>query len=175
VTVADSPRVLEYTWGDGILRWELEPVGDGTRLTLQHTIPDETFLSKVAAGWHICLVVAEYFMDGTPVGPIVGERALEYGWEQLNDSYAELLQVPNTGWPQQASPKRFAPISNSRNFRNLCRTLSISVQVSRLSDNSSCSTDQIQEQDREIRTLDRSSSSGRVVRVWWSRKAGYAD
>jgi len=100
VTVADAPRLLEYSWGDGVLRWELAPEGDETRLTLRHTIPDETYLPKVAAGWHICLVVADYFMDGTPVGPIVGERALEYGWEELNDGYAELLDVPNTGWPQ---------------------------------------------------------------------------
>jgi uncharacterized protein YndB with AHSA1/START domain len=103
VTVADAPKLLEYSWGDGVLRWELAPEGDATRLTLRHTIPDETYLSKVAAGWHICLVVADYFMDGAPVGPIVGERALDYGWAQLNDSYAELLQVPNTGWPRAAS------------------------------------------------------------------------
>jgi uncharacterized protein YndB with AHSA1/START domain len=100
VSVADRPRILEYSWGSGVMRWELERDGAGTRLTLRHTIDDQTYLSKVAAGWHICLVVAEHFMDGTPVGPIVGERALEYGWQELNDSYAERLQAPNTGWPR---------------------------------------------------------------------------
>jgi uncharacterized protein YndB with AHSA1/START domain len=100
VTHADPPRLLEYSWGDDILRWELESEGAGTRLTLRHSISDATYLSRVAAGWHICLVVAEYLMDGAPVGPIVGERALEYGWQELNDRYTERLQVPNTGWPR---------------------------------------------------------------------------
>ena len=32
---ADAPRVLEFDWGGGDMRWELEPMGDnGTRLTL---------------------------------------------------------------------------------------------------------------------------------------------
>ena len=30
----DEPRVLAYTWGDETLRFELEAVGDGTRLVL---------------------------------------------------------------------------------------------------------------------------------------------
>src|SRR5262245_25908622 len=35
---ADPPSVLEYTWGDDLLRWELEPTAGGTRLTLRHTV-----------------------------------------------------------------------------------------------------------------------------------------
>src|SRR5580693_4312916 len=31
---ADAPKVLEYNWGGGDIRWELEPLGGGTRLTL---------------------------------------------------------------------------------------------------------------------------------------------
>src|SRR5262245_31976512 len=29
---ADPPKALEYSWGGGDLRWELEPRGTGTRL-----------------------------------------------------------------------------------------------------------------------------------------------
>jgi uncharacterized protein YndB with AHSA1/START domain len=36
VTRADAPKVLEYTWGGKELRWELEPRGEGTRLTRSH-------------------------------------------------------------------------------------------------------------------------------------------
>jgi len=104
VTVANEPRLLEYSWGTGVIRWELEPDGQGTRLTLRHTIDDPSFLSKVAAGWHICLVVAEYLMDGTPVGPIVGERAREFGWDELNDRYAERLGMPAGLTKKRASP-----------------------------------------------------------------------
>src|ERR1700757_2825293 len=35
---ADPPNVLEYTWGGNDIRWELEPFGGGTRLTLWHNI-----------------------------------------------------------------------------------------------------------------------------------------
>src|SRR6267142_2065430 len=31
---ADAPKALEYNWGDFDIRWELEGVGSGTRLTL---------------------------------------------------------------------------------------------------------------------------------------------
>src|SRR5580704_13943722 len=40
VTQADAPEVLEY----GDIRWELEASGDGTRLTLWHSI-DRRFIS----------------------------------------------------------------------------------------------------------------------------------
>jgi len=34
VTRAEAPRVLEYNWGGFDMRWQLEAVGGGTRLTL---------------------------------------------------------------------------------------------------------------------------------------------
>jgi hypothetical protein len=41
---AEAPRLLEYSWGGNDLRWELEPLGGGTRLTLWHNI-DRRFIS----------------------------------------------------------------------------------------------------------------------------------
>src|SRR6188768_3157910 len=38
ITRADRPRTLEYSWGAQDIRWELEPQGTGTRLTLWHNI-----------------------------------------------------------------------------------------------------------------------------------------
>jgi uncharacterized protein YndB with AHSA1/START domain len=88
---ATPPKLLEYTWGDDVLRWELEPHGGGTRLTLRHTVEDAGWLARVAAGWHLCLVVAERMLDGRPVERIVGERAKEFGWDELNEAYARKL------------------------------------------------------------------------------------
>src|SRR2546421_5949907 len=34
VTRADAPNVLEYNWGGFDMRWQLDPLGGGTRLTL---------------------------------------------------------------------------------------------------------------------------------------------
>ena len=87
----EPPTLLEYTWGKDLLRWELAPTGSGTRLTLRHTVQDEDWLPKVAAGWHICLDVAERLLDGRPIGPIRGSEAMNFGWGELNDSYAARL------------------------------------------------------------------------------------
>ena len=89
----EPPTLLEYTWGDGVLRCELEAVAHGTRLTLHHTVDDMTSVAKVAAGWHMCLVVAEHLLDGQPIGPIVGENAINFGWQALHDGYAEKLAL----------------------------------------------------------------------------------
>jgi uncharacterized protein YndB with AHSA1/START domain len=103
VTHAEPPTLLEYTWGEDLLRWELAPTERGTRLTLQHTIQDRDWVPKVAAGWHICLVVAELLLDGTPFGPVRGEDARNYGWDDLNKAYADTLGIATSGSSDAAS------------------------------------------------------------------------
>jgi uncharacterized protein YndB with AHSA1/START domain len=93
VTRADPPSLLEYSWGSDELRWELAAEGEGTRLTLRHTIDDEDFVPKIAAGWHLCLVVAERLLDGNPIEPIRGDDAKNYGWGELSDAYADELDI----------------------------------------------------------------------------------
>ncbi|MEV4483369.1 SRPBCC domain-containing protein [Micromonospora coxensis] len=88
---AEPPHLLEYTWGDDLLRWELTPTATGTRLTLRHTVADRGMLPMVAAGWHLCLDVADHLLAGDPVGPIRGAEAKEFGWADLRDAYATRL------------------------------------------------------------------------------------
>jgi uncharacterized protein YndB with AHSA1/START domain len=89
VTRADAPKVLEYNWGaQFMIRWELEALGSGTRLTLWHNI-DRRFISMGAAGWHICLDVLDRLLNGTPIGRIVGGQAMKFGWQRLNAEYAK--------------------------------------------------------------------------------------
>lgn len=84
VTQADGPKVLEY----GDMRWELEPSGSGTRLTLWHSI-DRRFVSWGAASWHISFDVLERLLAGAPIGRIVGPEAMKFeGWQRLKDEYA---------------------------------------------------------------------------------------
>jgi uncharacterized protein YndB with AHSA1/START domain len=91
---AKPPHLLEYTWGPDLLRWELATTdAGGTRLTLRHVVQDRTWLSKVAAGWHLCLVVAEHLLDGDPVDPIRGEDARNHGWADLDEAYAAQLGI----------------------------------------------------------------------------------
>lgn len=93
VLVARPPAVLEYTWGKDLLRWELEPAGPGTRLTLRHTLSEPDMRAMVAAGWHICLAVLDRLLAGHPVGVIRGQAALRYDWERLRAGYAERLDA----------------------------------------------------------------------------------
>jgi uncharacterized protein YndB with AHSA1/START domain len=90
---AEAPHLLEYTWDEDVLRWELEPIATGTRLTLRHTVADQTWIPRVAAGWHVCLDVADRMLAGDPVGRIVGEAAKQHGWQRLHDAYAARLPV----------------------------------------------------------------------------------
>ena len=94
---AEAPTLLEYSWGGQDLRWQLEPAGGGTRLTLWHNI-DRGFISWGAAGWHICLDVLDRLGSDAAVGRIVGGDAMAFGWPRLVQEYAQLLGVdPN--WP----------------------------------------------------------------------------
>jgi uncharacterized protein YndB with AHSA1/START domain len=90
---ADAPRALEYNWGGGGVRWELEPRGGGTRLTLWTNI-DRRFISMGAAGWHICFDVLDRHLAGQPIGRIVGPEAMNFGgWQRLNAEYAKRFGV----------------------------------------------------------------------------------
>jgi uncharacterized protein YndB with AHSA1/START domain len=92
---ADAPSLLEYNWGTFDLRWELEPLGSGTRLTLWHNI-DRRYISMGAAGWHICFDVLDRLLSGTPIGRTVGPDAVKFaGWQRLNAEYAKQFTVEN--------------------------------------------------------------------------------
>lgn len=106
VSQSNEPFLLEYTWGTDLLRWELQGTDEGCRLTLQHTTGTKDWVPKVAAGWHICLDVADYFMHGNSIGRIVGEDAKKHGWTGLHDAYAVQLNIQGTGWPEElGAPK----------------------------------------------------------------------
>jgi len=93
VTRAEAPKVLEYNWGAQDIRWELEALGGGTRLTLWHNI-NRGFISMGAAGWHICFDVMDHLLSGTPIGRLVGPDAVKFGgWQRLNQEYAKQFGV----------------------------------------------------------------------------------
>jgi uncharacterized protein YndB with AHSA1/START domain len=103
VTRADAPWLLVYNWGGSEVRWELESVGVGTRLTLWTSI-DRRFISMGAAGWHICLDVLDRSLSGTPVGRMVGMETMKFGgWQRLNAEYAEQFGVEAPGSPPQSA------------------------------------------------------------------------
>jgi uncharacterized protein YndB with AHSA1/START domain len=102
VTRADAPTLLVYNWGDFDVRWELAPLGDGTRLTLWTSI-DRRYISMGAAGWHICLDVLDHLLSGAPLGRIVGPGAMKFGWKRLNAEYAKQFGIESPGRSSQAA------------------------------------------------------------------------
>ena len=98
VTRADAPNVLEYNWGGFDMRWQLEPIAGGTRLTLWTNI-DRRFISMGAAGWHICFDVLGRLLDGQPLGRMVGPELMKFdGWQRLNAEYAREFGVELPSW-----------------------------------------------------------------------------
>jgi uncharacterized protein YndB with AHSA1/START domain len=96
VTRADAPKLLEY----GDFRWELEPVGGGTRLTLWTHI-DRRFISWGAAGWHIAFDVLDRLLSGTPLGRIAGAEAMKFdAWQRLSAEYAKQFGVETPAAPK---------------------------------------------------------------------------
>jgi uncharacterized protein YndB with AHSA1/START domain len=100
VTRADAPKLLEFQWGGNDMRWQLEPLGDGTRLTLWHNI-DRGFISMGAAGWHICFDVLDRFLAAEPLGRIVAGEAMKFDWPRLNTEYAKQFGLEAPGWPPE--------------------------------------------------------------------------
>jgi len=70
VTEVVEGRVLEYTWHEGrdtesVVRFAIEPDGDGSRLTLTHTFEQIVDLSGFGAGWHHHLELLESRVAGS--------------------------------------------------------------------------------------------------------------
>ena len=98
VTRADAPRALEYTWGGNEMKWELEPIGGGTRLTLWTSI-NRHFIAMGAAGWHICFDLMDHLIAGQPIGRKVGAEARnDPGFQRLHAEYAKLFGVEMPKW-----------------------------------------------------------------------------
>jgi uncharacterized protein YndB with AHSA1/START domain len=90
ITALDPPRLLEIDSDiHGVLRWELAPEGDATRLvlTVSATPPDDA-VGLVRAGWHIHLEHLADALDGRPVDWPRWSREHRPRWQEIHDAYA---------------------------------------------------------------------------------------
>ena len=90
----DEPRLFVFTWRPGaegaepqVLRFELEPDGDGTKLVFTHELPRPDS-AKVAAGWQLCLDDLELALGSNPRAEFPEGRGVE-----LHEEYAEQFSV----------------------------------------------------------------------------------
>jgi hypothetical protein len=101
VVRADAPNMLEV----GDMRWELEPSGSGTRLTLWHSI-DRRFVAWGAAGWHLAFDVLDHLLAGTPIGRLAGGDAMKAaGWQRLVAEYAKQFGTEPPSWSPNPAQK----------------------------------------------------------------------
>ena len=105
---ADAPHFLEYMWGANPMRWELESIPGGTRLTLSTAI-NRNFISMGAAGWHVCFDILTHLLAGAPLGRLVGTDTMKFaGWQRLTNDYAQQFALePPKRFPQpQTQPPK---------------------------------------------------------------------
>lgn len=86
VLAFDPPTALEIRWGTDVIRIELEPDGEGTRLTLLDTIDQLGKAARDGAGWHVCLDQLEHHLDGSPPPWDPSDR-----WREVHPSYVDEL------------------------------------------------------------------------------------
>lgn len=84
-------HALTHRWGDDLLEWLV----DEARVTLLMKLAEPKYAPTYIAGWQVCLAVLDARLDGIDQARIVGRDALEHGWEQLRDRYAEELDLPD--------------------------------------------------------------------------------
>ncbi|WP_040950843.1 SRPBCC family protein [Gorillibacterium massiliense] len=81
-----NPSVLEYTWGEDRVRFELAPESGGCRLLLVETLNQITdHTPKDLAGWHVCLDVVGALLDGRTI------ESRETEWKAWYEKYRELV------------------------------------------------------------------------------------
>jgi uncharacterized protein YndB with AHSA1/START domain len=81
ITEYDPPRLLAFTWGDDLLRWEVRPDGDGTLLVLNHVFADRPSAASFAAGWTGCLDRMDSRLGGSPASVSASSPASSPGAE----------------------------------------------------------------------------------------------
>jgi uncharacterized protein YndB with AHSA1/START domain len=88
VLEVDEPKVLAFTWGEDMLRFELTAEEDGTHLVLIDELPAHS-AARNAAGWENCL------------DRLAGLEPAPDAWQRHFDRYAGTFE-PTLG-PQEGS------------------------------------------------------------------------
>ena len=97
VLAYDPPSVLAYRWGHEILRFRLEPDGDGCVLTFTDEFDDLGKAARDGAGWHGCLDALDVHLAGDAPPWTPQER-----WAQVHPGYVERFgpEAATVGPPQ---------------------------------------------------------------------------
>jgi uncharacterized protein YndB with AHSA1/START domain len=98
----EPPSLMEFRWGNDDLRFELRPDGEGSILTFVDVFDEFGRAARDAAGWHTCLELLEYHLDGNTPAFSQGEH-----WPEIHKAYVEHLgpEAATIGPPASSSVK----------------------------------------------------------------------
>ncbi len=91
----EPPHLLELEWGEDVVRIELAPDGDGTRMVFLDTTDDRAHVARSGAGWHHCLAGLKAGLDGAAVPELDAA-----GWDALHGRYLAAFGGERHGWGQ---------------------------------------------------------------------------
>jgi uncharacterized protein YndB with AHSA1/START domain len=94
----EPPSLLEFTWGEDLLRFALEPEGEGTVMTFTVTLAELGKATRDGAGWHQSLEGLERAVGGKVTRDYDADR-----WRELRDAYAVRFgpEASTCGPPQE--------------------------------------------------------------------------
>ena len=85
ITELEPPRVIAWTWGGELCRFELSPDGDGCVLVFVHAFDDRALGAQHAAGWEVYL----NRLDAHLAGRFLSEEEAHEAAPELHERYAE--------------------------------------------------------------------------------------
>ncbi len=86
ITDLEIYSVLEYTWAEDLVRFELYPNSDGCLLVLNEKIKRITeHTPRDLAGWHVCLDVIHALLDGRTM------KSRKEEWKKSYEKYADAI------------------------------------------------------------------------------------
>ena len=74
----------EFRWGPDVIRIEVRPVAQGTKLTLLDTLQERGKAARDGAGWHTCLDGLVSHLAGDP-----SSRDAMSQWRSVHPHYVE--------------------------------------------------------------------------------------
>ncbi|MGC4941660.1 SRPBCC family protein [Kribbella sp. DT2] len=94
----EPPKLLEFTWGSEIQRWEVEPTDDGCLLTLTTTYDDRPGSASFTSGWILCLDAMDQALGGRAVA--------RDNYKVLHEHFVKIYGL-DAGEPQPDGTVRF--------------------------------------------------------------------
>lgn len=95
VIAVDEPKLLEYSWGPHMMKYELIPEGDGCIFRLSESFDDKAWGARNAAGWEMCIENLDLILEGAAIAKFAMDA-----WRKKFDRYAKKfrdLVGPNGG------------------------------------------------------------------------------